>query len=234
MRDGFLSGARQQRMLLIGSAGLIAAVGMIATAPHSKSTSHRGPAIHAPEAQVKRAVSQSAAAPAPSGITADLHTGQRAFSIRVAEDDIVGGFVQSGDYVDIVATIPGAAFQPTTVTADRSHALVLLQDVRVLAVGSNLTQASGAQTDARTVSLALAPEQLVRLTLAQRLGRVSLAVRKPGDDEQRAAPRTTLTDLVPEDAPTPARAPAPHPLAEHQILFYAGAHATSLPAERAP
>src|SRR5262249_42139049 len=49
-------------------------------------------------------------AAAPSGIAAKLVEGQRAFSIHVAEDDIVGGFLQSGDHVDILATIPGSVF----------------------------------------------------------------------------------------------------------------------------
>ncbi len=39
---------------------------------------------------------------AAAGIGARVPLGERAFSIRVVEDEIVGGFLQSGDHVDII------------------------------------------------------------------------------------------------------------------------------------
>src|SRR5262249_14763591 len=77
--------------------------------------------------------------PEEGGIGARGPRGQRAFSIRVTEDDIVGGFLQSGDRVDILATIPGSAFPAKDAQdlPDRSQAVLLLQNVLVLAVGEN-------------------------------------------------------------------------------------------------
>lgn len=166
------------------------------------------------------------------GIAAKLAKGQRAFSIRIAEDEIVGGFLQSGDFVDVVAVIPGTVFAARTAgeVPDRSTSILLLQNVQVLAVGENLASTGKAQTTARTVSLALNPDQASRLALAQRFGKVSLTTRRPGDETIIPAPAISLADIVPQggrQGPTPkpsqqlriTRAPA-------GIPYYAGTQVT--------
>ncbi|HEX2760997.1 MAG TPA: Flp pilus assembly protein CpaB, partial [Rhizomicrobium sp.] len=162
------------------------------------------------------------------GIAAKLAKGQRAFSIRIAEDEIVGGFLQSGDFVDVVAVIPGTVFAARTAgeVPDRSTSILLLQNVQVLAVGENLASTGKAQTTARTVSLALNPDQASRLALAQRFGKVSLTTRRPGDEIIISTPAISLADLVPQGGhqslapelpqqPQATRAPA-------GIPYYAG------------
>src|SRR5690606_16513189 len=65
------------------------------------------------------------------GIAAKLAKGQRAFSIRIVEDEIVGGFLQSGDRVDVLTVIPGTVF-PARAAADvpdRSRSVLLLQNI---------------------------------------------------------------------------------------------------------
>ncbi len=71
------------------------------------------------------------------GIASRVTMGHRAFSMRVAEDDIVGGFLQSGDRVDITAIIPGSVFPAKNAQdlSDRSQSVLLLQNILILAVG---------------------------------------------------------------------------------------------------
>jgi pilus assembly protein CpaB len=147
------------------------------------------------------------------GIAARVPPGERAFSIRVMEDEIVGGFLQSGNRVDIFATIPGSVFPQKEApgTADRSRAVLLLQNVRVLAVGENSATRGAIQSGARTVSFSLTPEQLARLTLALRFGKVSLAVRNPADVAVTNAASASLTDLLPATPDRAAPAPTVHP-----------------------
>lgn len=162
--------------------------------------------------------------PAEVGIAAHVPVGQRAFSLRVAEDEIVGGFLQSGDHVDIFATIPGSVFSAmdAQVLGDRSQALLLLQNVQVLAVGENPATRGSIQAGARTVSLALAPKDLARLSLALRYGKVSLAIRKPGDMAMSDGATATLDDLVRRPvADQPVAAPRARPAG---IPFYSGTH----------
>jgi pilus assembly protein CpaB len=143
--------------------------------------------------------------PGAIGLAARLRPGERAFSIRVTEDDIVGGFLQSGNRVDIFATLPGSVFprKDAAQTADRSHAVLLLQNITVLAVGDNPATRGAVQTGARTVSLSLTPTQLARLSLALRFGKVSLAARAPGDDAVSDVVGATLADLLPASPPPP-------------------------------
>ena len=159
------------------------------------------------------------------GITAKLAKGQRAFSIRIAEDEIVGGFLQSGDHVDVVTVIPGSVFaaKAASEVPDRSTSVLLLQNVQVLAVGENLVSTGKVQTNARTVSLALDPDQASRLALAQRFGRVSLTIRRPGDDAIIQTPTVSLNDIMPQSLSGAAPAPRQQPnAAPAGIPFYAG------------
>lgn len=159
------------------------------------------------------------------GIAARVPAGQRAFSIRVAEDEIVGGFLQSGDHVDIFATIPGSAFpaKDSQNVPDRSRTVLLLQNVMVLAVGENTATRGSVQSSARTVSVALPPLPLARLALALRFGKVSLAIRKPGDDSVADGATAALGDLVPVQAPSEEVSVAA-PASRHTagIPFYSG------------
>jgi pilus assembly protein CpaB len=165
------------------------------------------------------------------GIAARVQPGQRAFSIRIAEDDIVGGFLQSGDHVDVFATIPGSVFPSKTAgdVPDRSRSVLLLQNVAVLAVGENPATRGSVQSGARTVSLSLAPDGLARLALAERYGKVSLAIRMPGDNSRAQQVSAVLADLipvtVPENSPSPS---APKVRRASGIPFYAGERTSSL------
>lgn len=164
--------------------------------------------------------------PASLGIAAHVPPGQRAFAIRVTDDDIVGGLLQSGDHVDAFATLPSSIFGAKADVQDRSRTILLLQDLLVLAVGDNTATHGSVQTGARTVSLSVYPDALARLALAQRFGKVSLAIRKPGDDQTAPAVSATLADLVPAApviSPSVRRRPA-----KAGISFYAGARATVL------
>jgi len=165
------------------------------------------------------------------GIAARVPSGERAFAIRVAEDDIVGGFLQSGDHVDVFATIPGSVFPSKNAgdVLDRSRVVLLLQNVAVLAVGENPATRGSVQASARTVSLALAPEGLARLALALRYGKVSLAIRTPGDNAVAHPVDAVLEDLLPFNAPAPAKLSArPRPRRFSGIPFYAGTRSAAL------
>lgn len=264
MRTALLVSANRHRTVLLASGAVLAALLVFVTAPHgaggrgsrqgsiSYPSSGTGTALSGnvtgggQPASFDQALKEGARlraslistkepASTPSGIAAHLAEGQRAFAMRVAEDDIVGGFLQSGDRVDILATIPGSAFpQKESLNApDRSDALLLLQDIPVLAVGANLNNTGALQADAHTVSLSLTPDQLVRLTLALRLGKVSLAIRRPGDNSISTVTGATLSDILPalrpvEPVPKPTHAPVVSPVPGHQVPFYAGTHAATI------
>lgn len=178
-----------------------------------------------------------------AGIAALVPAGHRAFALRVAEEDIVGGFLQAGDRVDVFATFPGAVYgQQSGIgprEGDRSKSALLLQDLQVLAVGAALSnKGTDVNTGARTVTVAALPDALARLALAGRLGHITLAVRNPADrdivpaesmsleDLQPGAASLALTEPVEEDGAAATRSGG------HRITIYSGASQTTVTTPR--
>lgn len=178
-----------------------------------------------------------------AGIAALVPEGQRAFAIRVAEEDIVGGFVQAGDHVDVFATFPGAVYGQQGGAGqregDRSKSTLLLQDMEVLAVGAALSsKGTEVNSGARTVTVAASPDALARLALAGRLGHLTLAIRNPADKDVVAAETVALDDLQPGGASVAVPEAADendHGASRsggHRITIYSGANQSTVTTPR--
>jgi pilus assembly protein CpaB len=175
-----------------------------------------------------------------AGVSALLETGARAFSIRIAEDQIAGGFLRVADRVDVFATLPDSVFPQDTgggvKGADQSRTTLLLENVSVLAVGEKLeTKGPQALGGVRTVTLAVAPDAVARIALAERLGKVSLAIRNPADRD--VTPETTirLSDLglmTAEAAPAEPPVKKADAFSGHRITVYSGAAVTTVTTSR--
>lgn len=161
------------------------------------------------------------------GLAVRVPVGYRAYALQVAEAAIAGGFLQVGDHVDLYVTLPGGLFGQPQVTGrspdDQSKSRLLQQGVAVLAVGTKLQTDGGAETAARTVTLALAPDDLARVALAARLGTITFAIRNPVDTAPVADQAATLSTLTgPAEIPS-AASPAPRKASGGGIVIYAGA-----------
>lgn len=135
------------------------------------------------------------------GLTALIPEGQRAVSIAVTEVSAGGGFIKPGDKVDIIGTFPVDASTPAGDVVlgknGRVVSVTLLQDVTVLAIGQaaitpSQVQPTGKvnpagsaptadQVAARSVTLALTPDQTQKVLAAQASGTLSLAIRSLND-----------------------------------------------------
>jgi pilus assembly protein CpaB len=115
-----------------------------------------------------------------------VQPGMRAVTIRAANDDKSFALIRPGDRVDVIATVTpnGGPVAP----GGEKTSVVLLQNVLVLAVGLETGQdapATGSRTagDSRqqvmSLSLNLQEAQLVSLALDR--GRLTVALRNPGD-----------------------------------------------------
>jgi pilus assembly protein CpaB len=133
-----------------------------------------------------------------TGIAPLVPQGYRAYAISVSEADIAGGFLQARNEVDLYVTLPSALFadRSNQNQGDHSKAMLLLQDVRVLAVGSRLVPGGQADPSVRTVTLALSASDLAKVALAARLGRISFAIRNPVDNEIAAGQYAQITTLL--------------------------------------
>lgn len=164
---------------------------------------------------------------AMTGVGRNLATkiprGMRGISIAVTDVTGVASLVAANNYVDVIATVKlgsglGSSNQKTFVTT-------LFQNVLVLAVGGDLGEVrnTGANQDAMamlaqqerekfsTVTLALTPQQVQDLVLAQDIGDVTLALRSFREGAEVASiPRSNPTGVfgVADGEVVPRRAPS--------------------------
>jgi pilus assembly protein CpaB len=147
---------------------------------------------------------------ANGGLSALLPAGMRAAAVRV--DDVVGvaGFVQPGDSVDVIATIRSEAGMSVT------SSKVILQNVRVLAVGKELDTKARADkvVQATVATLMVDAGQSERLALAAAQGKILLTLRSSADTDLVPTEGVTAAALMSsrkepaEPRPPPARHPA--------------------------
>ena len=139
--------------------------------------------------------------------------GKRAVSIAVTKATSVGGFIQQGDYVDVIATFKPRNSDPIT--------KIVLQDIQILAVGGTYefegTMASSTPTIAagkvELVTLALNPVDLEKLMYLDSGANFRLVLKNPRDKDQKittkgATERIVLSDLGHPDFITQVSKPA--------------------------
>lgn len=113
------------------------------------------------------------------GFTGLIPRDKRAVTVAVNEVTGVAGFVKAGDYVDVVVT-----FDANTVGDHVSQ--VVMQNILVLAANREM-EVSAVESSAKdngkdplkvgTVTMAVTPDEAVKLTLAEDRGKIRLALR---------------------------------------------------------
>jgi pilus assembly protein CpaB len=158
-----------------------------------------------------------AARDAGNGLAALIPSNMRAIAVRV--DDVVGvaGFIHPDDRVDVIVTI----HPPSKGSSEKDETIskVILQNVKVLAVGKELevTDRNRNQANPATVATLLVnPEESEKLALSATEGRLMLTLRSWTDNQavitQGIYPSTLISgdSTKPRDAvivaPPPRRA----------------------------
>lgn len=108
--------------------------------------------------------------------TVDLPPGHNMFTIRLSQDEGVGGWAVPGAHVDIIATVEGNVFP-------------LFKNMLIVAIGtSSQAPVNGAMPQIDNVSLAMVPRQTELLALAlSRSARFRMALRNPERTEEEDA-----------------------------------------------
>ncbi len=137
-------------------------------------------------------------------VVAGLRQGMRAVAIKVTAESMVGGFIGPGDYVDVLLT-----YSKNIRTKDKDPRIqtmidmnlnklaieTILQNVKILAVDqlAQRGEASKAKVG-RTVTLEVDRRSAEELSLAARLGDITLSLRGFGDDVIAENDWDTITD----------------------------------------
>lgn len=135
------------------------------------------------------------------GLAALLAEGMRAMAVSVDSAVGVAGFVQPGDYVDVLTTM---AFDEETREALKTNpariSKIILQNVLVLAVGEHLRTEGGSKpVPVKVVTLGVTPEESERLALASQHGRLTLTMRARIDQKIAATAGITPVQLLMPD-----------------------------------
>ena len=147
------------------------------------------------------------------GLAALLADGMRAMAVKVDAFVGVAGFVQPGDAVDVITTIsPDEETRKLRSDEASQIAKIVLQNVRVLAVGEHLTSSSGGRPiNVQVVTLGVTVEESEKLALASQVGRLQLSLRSRIDQQVEATPGITPANLLVPDAETQAKQVAEAP-----------------------
>jgi pilus assembly protein CpaB len=155
-------------------------------------------------------------------LAAVLTPGRRATSIGVDAVSGTAGLIWPGDHVDVILT--QEMLDPGGTGSHKVAAETVLKDVRVIAIDQQLVQgAAGANGEggSRTVTLEVTPEDVERVAIVTKLGRLSLAVR-PVDaapsDQGSAHPVTWAGDV--SNAYAPSKSPDAAP--SNTLHIYSG------------
>jgi len=113
-------------------------------------------------------------------LAAVLEPGMRAVTIAVDNTTGLAGLIWPGDQVDLILT--QTIGEPNQPIGHRVAAETVLSDARVIAIDQQLMQGAVATPDseAKTVTLEVTQDQAERVSVATRLGRLSLSVRSAG------------------------------------------------------
>lgn len=156
-------------------------------------------------------------------LAAVLEPGMRAVTVGVDATTGAAGLIWPGDRVDLILT---QTIQEATLPIGRRVAAeTVLSDARVIAIDQQLVQgaeSSNNEAQARTVTLEVTQEQAERVSVATRLGRLSLAVRSADTSptagvKRSSGPNTTwAADVSPALGVEPPPAAAPNTIHVYQ------------------
>ena len=117
-------------------------------------------------------------------LSAVVGDGMRAMSVRISDVLGVAGFVLPGDRVDIMLTRD-------------NFTDILLQNVKILAIDQTADERQDKPKSGKTATLEVNTVDAQKLTLAQTVGSLSLALRAAGEVAAAAPRRITMGDLGP-------------------------------------
>jgi pilus assembly protein CpaB len=125
-------------------------------------------------------------------LSAVLHDGMKAVTVRVSDIEGVAGFVLPGDRVDILLTRRVEKGGTTD---------VVLQNTRVLAIDQLADERTDKPAVVKAVTVEVDTLAAEKLTLASQVGTLSLALRKAGEATSGDQRRISAEDLGHDTAP---------------------------------
>ncbi|MEO5902704.1 MAG: Flp pilus assembly protein CpaB [Gemmatimonadaceae bacterium] len=154
------------------------------------------------------------------GLEIKIPPGQRAMAVRINDVAGISGLLQPQSRVDVLVTIKEA-------NSDRQVAKLFMSNMLVLSVGTEVQRdTQGKPIDAKTVTLAVTPEEAERLAIAMNTGAIQLVLRGYGDPDNVRTKGATSGDVLSQLKGTSLVIPSATPAGPPKIIY------RSLPAPR--
>ncbi|MGD8860480.1 MAG: Flp pilus assembly protein CpaB [Myxococcales bacterium] len=134
------------------------------------------------------------------GLAALLADGMRAMAVKVDSSVGVAGFVQPGDYVDVLVTMtPDEETDESRGDNPARISKIILQNILVLAVGEHLSHQGSKPVPVKVVTLGVTADESEKLALASQYGRITLTMRSRVDQKIAATAGITPLHLLQPD-----------------------------------
>jgi pilus assembly protein CpaB len=133
-------------------------------------------------------MSKLAAVGETGGLSAVLHEGRRAVTVKVNEIVGVAGFALPGTFVDVMVN-----------TVDLNNSAVskiVIERIKVLAVAQDLSNMETKPKVVNAVTLEVTPAQAEKIDLARSVGSLSLVLRSQVDMQSVSTSGARKTDLL--------------------------------------
>ncbi len=136
---------------------------------------------------------------APEGAKAGLYgvieNEKRAMSVKVDQVIGVAGFVYPGSHVDVLVTMNQSGVGKGPISK------IVLQDIPVLAAGTQMEVKEGESVPVKVVTLEVTPEKAEKLAMAATKGKIRLALRRANDTKTAVTEGITTADLISRTRP---------------------------------
>lgn len=127
---------------------------------------------------------------ARASVAAMITPGMRAYTINVSDITGGGGHVLPGDRVDVLLAHQAPDSSQATLASE-----VVLQNVRILGINLNSDQASTNKASPKNATVEVTVDDASRLSLASKIGTLSLALRRTGQAELEAVRPVRVNDV---------------------------------------
>lgn len=130
-------------------------------------------------------------------LSARISPGMRAVAVPVKASTMVGGFLAPGDHVDVILSytpnLPNVEDEVSDAVIRRFASQTVLTNVKVLAVDQNAKDEDRPAKVAKTVTLEVTQEGAQIVALADRMGDITLALRRIGEKDAPVSVPVPLT-----------------------------------------
>ncbi len=150
-----------------------------------------------PIASASGPVVQSTPGIAKSTLSLMTPAGKRAYTVRIDPLSAVGGMINPGDFVDILAHMNMP--DPVSNKSEQITSIVF-QNVKVLAVGTNLQATGGYEQQsaagALNITFAFSPEEAGLMSFMEKNGQLQLVLRAPTETQVEALQKADWQNLA--------------------------------------